>query len=249
MSLAALPSVLLIPPLNLFAAACLGGLGYRWRAGRILLGIGLGGLLLLSMPIVSGTLISVLEENLPTTPPQAAPPAAIVILSGDETDILLGGRLAEQVGALTLQRELAGVLLSRQTGLPILVTGGVVYPGDPPLAQLMTQSLQTAFGMQPKWIEDKSLDTWQNAAFSAKVLKDAGIGSVYLVTSAWHMKRALVAFRAAGLLATAAPTPLDAPPRPFLHNFLPHVSSWQESYYALHEWIGYGWYLGRAALS
>jgi uncharacterized SAM-binding protein YcdF (DUF218 family) len=248
MSLAALPSVLLIPPLNLFAAACAGALGHRRRAGRRLLAIGLGGMWLLSMPFVSGTLLSLLERNLPAVPAAGAAPAAIVILSGDETDIVLGGRLAEQVGALTLQRELAGVLLARQTSLPILVTGGEAHPGDPPLAQLMTQSLQTAFGVQPKWIEDKSLDTWQNAVLSARMLKDAGIGSIYLVTSAWHMRRALVAFRAAGLVATAAPTPLDAPPRAALHNFLPHVSSWQESYYALHEWIGYAWYLIRVRL-
>jgi uncharacterized SAM-binding protein YcdF (DUF218 family) len=248
MSLAALPSVVLIPPLNLFAAACAGALTRRHRLGRALLATGLTGLFLLSLPIVSGTLLSALEYDLPTAASAGQPPAAIVILSGDETDVLANGRLAEQVGALTLQRELTGVLLARRTGLPLLLTGGEANPGDPSLALLMTQSLQTAFAMQPKWTEAKSQDTWQNAAFSAQILKDAGVTSIYLVTSAWHMRRALIAFRVTGLAATAAPTPLDAPPRLFLHNFLPHVSSWQESYYALHEWIGCAWYALRAGI-
>jgi uncharacterized SAM-binding protein YcdF (DUF218 family) len=246
MSLAALPSLALIPPLNLLAAACAGALLHRRRIGLILLSVGLGGLVLVSLPIIAGTLLTSLESGLPMSPPASDPPQAIVILSGDETDIVVDGRPAERVGHLTLEREVAGVVLARRTNLPMLVTGGSPYPGDPTLAALMAESLQQDFGIAPKWTEPRSDDTWQNAQFSAAILRAAGIHSIYLVTHAWHERRSLIAFRAAGMTATAAPVPLDAPPRLFFHNLLPHVSGWQESYFALHEWIGIVWYSLRA---
>jgi uncharacterized SAM-binding protein YcdF (DUF218 family) len=246
MSLAALPSVVLIPPLNLLAAACAGAVLHRWRPGRLLLWLGLAGLVLLSLPLVAGSLLTGLETRLPLVPPAGDPPQAIVILSGDETDILRDGRPAERVGHLTLEREVAGAALARRTGLPVLVSGGSDDPRDPPLAALMAESMAQDFGVAPKWSETRSQDTWQNAQDSAVMLRAAGIHSVYLVTHAWHERRALIAFRAAGLVATAAPVPLDAPPRWYFHNLLPHVSGWQESYFAIHEWLGIAWYSLRA---
>jgi len=246
MSLAALPSLVLIPPLNLLAAACLGAVLHRRRVGRVLLAVGLSGLVLLSLPLVAGSLLTGLERGLPLVPPPGDPPQAIVILSADETDIVRDGQLAERVGHLTLEREVAGAALARRMQLPVLVTGGSDYPGDPPLAALMAESMAQDFGVVPKWTEVKSQDTWQNAQESAALLRAAGIHSVYVVTHAWHERRALIAFRAAGLVATAAPVPLDAPPRWYFHNLLPHVSGWQESYFAIHEWLGMAWYSLRA---
>jgi uncharacterized SAM-binding protein YcdF (DUF218 family) len=246
MSLAALPSLLLIPPLNCLAASCLGALLHRHRAGRILLALGLGGMVVFGLPMVAGILLCSLETGFSTTPPPKDPPGAIVILSGDETNIWVAGHEAQMVGHLTLEREVTGANLARRTGLPILVTGGVVFPGDPSLAALMSRSLKQDFGLLPTWTENRSSNTWENAKFSATILRAAGIRSVYVVTHAWHMRRAMMAFRAAGLIATAAPTPLDDPPHPAWHNLLPHISAWQESFWAMHEWIGCAWYALRA---
>jgi uncharacterized SAM-binding protein YcdF (DUF218 family) len=96
------------------------------------------------------------------------------------------------------------------------------------------------------WKEERSKDTWENAAFSAAMLRNAGIHSVYLVTHAWHMRRAIIAFRAAGLTVTAAPVAMDEPPHFGFHSLVPLVSSWQTSFYALHEWVGTAWYALRA---
>jgi uncharacterized SAM-binding protein YcdF (DUF218 family) len=246
MSISAVAAFLIIPPMNCLAAACLGAVLHRRRLGRVLLAVGLGGLIVLAMPLVSGTLLSGLERGISTTPPEGDKPAAIVILSGDEADILEGGRATTMVGHLTLERERAGALLARRTGLPVLVTGGVIEPGDPTLAAIMTQSLLQDFGVVATWKEEKSKDTWENAALSAAILRSAGIHSVYVVTHAWHMRRALIAFRAAGIVATAAPVALDEPPRVAWHNLVPRVSSWQASFYAMHEWIGIAWYELRA---
>ena len=132
--------------------------------------------------------------------------------------------------------------LQRRTGLPILVTGGVTQPGSPAVGLVMEESLKEDFRTPARWVESKSADTWQNARFSADILRREGITSVYVVTQAWHMRRAVLAFQGTGLVVTAAPTPLDEPLGPDLFDFLPRASGWQTGYYAAHEWIGDAWY-------
>jgi uncharacterized SAM-binding protein YcdF (DUF218 family) len=235
--------VLLVPPVNLVLAILVGLALLRVfpRLARWLIGVAALLMLVLAMPAVAGTMLCALEKNLPTTPPADKPPGAIVILGGDVRHV--GGATPGAIaGPLTLQRLAAGAALQRKTQLPILVTGGVVGDDPPPVGVVMRESLTRDFQVPVRWTEDRSLDTWENARDSAVILRAAGIGSVYLVTSSWHERRALLAFAATGITATPAPTPLDRPPTPLWSDFLPRVSSWVTSYYALHEWIGYAWY-------
>lgn len=233
----------LVPPENLALAILAGVL--LWRAyprfSRWLIGISALLLLLLGLPAVSGTMLWGLEQGLPLTPPADKPPGAIVILSAEliRTD---GAHPGATVGLLTLERLRAGAALERRTHLPILVSGGRPHRDVPPLAEVMRQSLIDDFQVPIRWTEDQSRDTWQNARDSAAILRANGIDSIYLVTHAWHERRALKAFRAAGLTVTAAPVLLDRRPTPIPDDFLPSAKSWLTSYYALHEWIGCLWY-------
>ena len=65
---------------------------------------------------------------------------------------------------------------------------------------------------------------------------------VYLVTSAFHMPRALASFRAKGLTVIPAPTGIAPPVKLHLGDFIPRASSLLASYLALHEWGGRLWY-------
>jgi uncharacterized SAM-binding protein YcdF (DUF218 family) len=231
-----------LPPVCFLYVAILGLLLARRhrRTGYTLACIGLACLTALALPVVGGPLIVSLELNLPVTPPPDAMPEAIVILGGDLS------RTAEAPfvlpGALTLDRLRAGAALRRRTGLPILVTGGIVQPDRPAVATVMANSLREDFQVPVSWVENASADTWENATFSADILKKQGIRSVYVVTQGWHMRRAILAFRHTGLIVTAAPTALDAPIDPVVSDFVPRASAWGWSYYALHEWIGCAWY-------
>ena len=106
----------------------------------------------------------------------------------------------------------------------------------------MVRSLQDDFGVPVRWEEDNSYDTWENAEYSARILHDAGISRIYLVTHFWHMRRAMIAFRHFGLEVTPAPV-RPSLPLPLSPLFLvPRVSAWDTSYLALHEWSGLLYY-------
>jgi uncharacterized SAM-binding protein YcdF (DUF218 family) len=234
--------VLLLPPVNLVFAILAGVLLLRVmpRLGRAMIIVAALLLLALAMPAVAGSLLCALERNLPLTPPADHPPGAIVILGAEVEHT--EGPPGLTVGRLTLERLRAGAALERRTHLPILVSGGLVGERGPPVAQLMRDSLVADFQVPVRWVEDRSRDTWQNARDSAAILHAAGIDSVYVVTNAWHERRAMMAFAGTGIIMTAAPTNLDLVPSPIIGDFVPRVTSWETSYFALHEWIGCLWY-------
>lgn len=235
MSLSALPTALVVPPINLLLPCVAGALMLRrWPwAARMLLATGLGGLLMLSLPVVAEVLLLPLEAPAPA-PAGADPPGAIVILSAEA--VRDGNGYAP--GPLTLERLRAGAALHRRTGLPILVSGGAVEGQATTLAAVMARSLQDDFGTPARWTEDRSQDTRENAVLSAPVLRAAGVRSAYLVTHAWHMPRSVLAFAGTGVEVTPAPVRLDRPADDRANGFVPRAGAWQTSYFALHEWIG-----------
>ena len=256
-----LTQALVEPPVNLLVLVLVGltlrgaGLGLGGRRGLLrrfgswLAGIAFLGLVVLSLPASAQLLLRALEHDLPLTPAEGEAPGAIVILSAEELRTVPGGIFAEpNIGPLTLQRLRAGAALHRRTGLPILVTGGVLRPGGPPIAAAMARVLAEEFGIRARWVEDRSATTWENATFSTPLLRADGIAAAYLVTHGWHMRRSLLAFGAAGYAVTAAPTHLTGPERPDLPSFVPNAHAWANNQRALHEWIGLAWYALKARL-
>jgi uncharacterized SAM-binding protein YcdF (DUF218 family) len=233
---------LVMPPTGFVVLILIGLLlGARRRLGRRLTWISLIALILFGMPVVSYSMLLALESGLPLTPPPDHPPQAIVVL-GAEVIRAHQEKLGIRPGLLTLDRLRTAAALHRRTGLPILVTGGTTQPDTPAVGLVMEQSLKDDFQAPPRWVESKSIDTWENARFSADILRAEGITSVYVVTHSWHMRRAVLAFQGTGLTVTAAPTSFDDPLGPDLDDFLPRASGWQTGYFAIHEWIGYAWY-------
>jgi uncharacterized SAM-binding protein YcdF (DUF218 family) len=234
---------LLLPPANLPILAVAGLIVRRWfrRLGDLMVTVGCVLLLLLSMPFFGGTLLVALEQHLTADTGPDDKPGAIVILSGDLARFA-GESPGFSPGRLTLERERAGALLFRRVQLPVLVSGGVLQHGDPPIAAVMEQSLRDDFQIPVRWMESHSHDTWENAKDSARILQANGITSVYLVTHAWHMRRAVHAFHHFGIRVVPAPVQIDRYPDFTLTYLLPQVAGWQITYYAVHEWLGYVYY-------
>ena len=94
---------------------------------------------------------------------------AIVILGG-------GGqrRYAPEYGGpaadpLLLERLAYGAYVAHQTGLPILVSGNGIE------ARAMRDTLVRNFGIEPRWVEDRAYDTFDNASNSAQLLRADGV--------------------------------------------------------------------------
>jgi len=209
---------------------------------RVLAGVALAGLVLLSLGPVGTALLAVLD--VPAGNAAGPAPGAIVVLGGDvqRTAGYQGTVPNATIGALSLERVQAGAALQRRTGLPLLMTGGIVETGATPVGELMARSARDDFGARVRWVEPLSRDTWENAAFSAPLLRAAGISRVFLVTHDWHMRRALVAFRHAGIEAVPMPTYADPGPRLSWTDLLPSAGNWMRSYFAVHEWVGLAYY-------
>lgn len=233
-------AMLLLPPLGpLLLIAC--GLWLARRRGGKGLGLAWLGVALtvvFSTPASTDLLLDRLEP-----PPRSAPglPAntqAIVILGGGQH------RNAPEYGGatvnrLTLERLRYGARLARNSGLPILVSGGAPS-GETPEASLMKAALEEDFRVAVKWTESTSRDTRENARFSAALLLSRGIRRIVLVTHAVHMPRAEAEFRAAGFEVTAAPTAWFGGPggQERILDFVPTPHGAFAGWLAAHEWLG-----------
>ena len=126
----------------------------------------------------------------------------------------------------------------------MLASGGAAIPeeGIPPLSSDMASALQNEFVTPVKWLESHSVNTAENAQYSAQILKNAGIQRILLVTDAMHMPRAMMMFRQQGIDAVAAPTMFFANEPPGLSDLIPGVEGLRRSNYAIYEWLGIVWY-------
>lgn len=228
---------LVLPPggLLLLALVGLALVRRRPRLGRALALAGVGGLLLLSMPIVAVTLLRALDDTPPLDVASARTAQAIVILGGGTRRNALeyGG---DTLGRLTLERVRYGARVAKLLDLPVLVTGGSVYGGTSE-ATLMRDALAEEFGVKVRWLEARSRTTHENARFTSRTLRAAGIDRVVLVAHSFDMPRAKAEFAAAGIAVVPAPTGL--PRREFdgLVDLLPSLSALQGSYYAIYEML------------
>jgi uncharacterized SAM-binding protein YcdF (DUF218 family) len=234
----------LLPPLSLLLAATLGLLLARSypRAGRVLLAGSLALLWLFSTPYFADTAMQLLEGPLQPVDTHAQPADAIVVLGGGTYFHAAEYGGADTVGTYTLVRLRYGAKLQRETGLPLLVTGGKPLGNDLSEAQQMKSVLEQEFNIPVRWTEDESDNTYENARYSYKLLQQAGIKRIYLVTHSWHMPRAVMAFRSAGFDVVPAATAFTSRYQLDLFSFIPDAGALHNSKNFLHEVIGMLWY-------
>ena len=108
----------------------------------------------------------------------------------------------------------------------------------------MRAAMQTDLGLDPRWTEADSRNTFENALNAKEILSALDIKRVYLVTHAWHMPRAVWAFTRAGLVTMPAPTGFTTRSNRErkLYGFLPSAKGLLLSSLALRERLGLAWY-------
>jgi uncharacterized SAM-binding protein YcdF (DUF218 family) len=209
-----------------------------FRLSRALTAIGAGALLIVCFLPVGVLLLRPLEERFPAPPPNAPPPYGIIILGGViNPDLSVAhGQTSLDEGAARLTE---AVILSRRfPEARIVFSGGSAYK----LSEAAeARDLLTALGVDASRIEieTRSRNTDQNARFTAALVKPNPAQSWWLVTSAWHMPRAMGLFRKAGFAVRAFPVDYHTfgDSRDFLPNREP-VRGLKLFEVAVHEWIG-----------
>ena len=184
----------------------------RQRLGKVLVTLGTGLLLLLSLPFISSGLLTPLERRYPALlhpetisweveKTETSPRWIVVLGGGHVSDPRLP--VNSQISGAALGRVVEGVRLYKAIpGSKLLLSGGAAF--DPvPEAEVMAQ-IAVLLGVKPQdiMLETDSLDTADEAEFIAKKI---GRGKIILVTSAAHMPRSMALFRKRGLQPIPAP--------------------------------------------
>lgn len=229
---------LILPPTSPLILAAIG-------VGRRKYMITLAALLLLylaAIPLVSQWLSQKLEVYPPLDPNRLPTAQAIVVLGATRYPEApeYGG---DTISSLGLERLRYAAWLKRRTGLPILASGGRPLGEKKAEAELMQEVLKE-FGTPATWLETESRNTFENARNSAAILKHQGIDTIFLVTSAFHLPRAVEAFKYQGLTVIPAGTRFtrQGPLESGLFAFLPNPAALCRTSLALHEFLGRLWY-------
>ncbi|MFW6315365.1 MAG: YdcF family protein, partial [Desulfohalobiaceae bacterium] len=211
------------------------------RLGLVLLVAGSCLFLLLSTPFLPEKLLQDLEQS---SPELLDPPEAnwILVLGGGargRQDLPPASRLGES----SLYRLAEGLRLAKSLPEARLVTSGGSYFAGPSSARIMASTAKS-WGLDPDRIviQDSPLNTAGEAKSMARRMQKQE--RLILVTSAFHMPRAMQLFQTQGLEPVPAPTRhLVDPQRPDKHigHQLPQSGYLEMARLALWEHLGLIW--------
>ena len=195
-----------------------------------------------SMPVVSNALRASLETPFPFRPATDFPNAeVIVVLGGGVQGTALGSRAMPHLGKGADREWFAADLYHAGKAPLLLLTSGQVMGEEiGPGADGMATFLR-ALGVPGGAIilEPLARNTLENGRFVQKQLAARGVERILLVTSAYHMRRALRVFERTKLHIVPAPTDHAVIRADFdIQQFLPGVGGLSDSTDAIKEYLG-----------
>jgi uncharacterized SAM-binding protein YcdF (DUF218 family) len=222
------------------------------RAGAWLMAASFVALAVLGLSPVGNTLLIPLEQRFPPWDATRGPPDGIIVLGGGISPDVSVARnevvLNEAAERLTVVAELA----RRYPNARILLSGGSgeLIPGasEAPFALRLIES----FGIARDRIllEDRSRNTIENAVYSKQLARPIPGERWLLVTSAYHLPRAIGVFRKVGF--AVEPYPVDwrtRGARDLLRPFGSVGDGLRRVDTAVREWVGLAvyWITGRSS--
>jgi len=240
-------SQLLLPPGGLILLLLLGFLFCKRLFGRLLVVFSLMMFWALSTEVVRDILTRPLEFQYAPLAVQIEKPEATAI-------VLLGGGVYEKapeygaqdaLQSYAMMRTIYAAKLAKQTGMAVYATGGRPLHTHQDAEGDVMRSWLIDFGVNEKHVfaEKFANNTWENARYIKSMLEKRGVKRIWLVTSAWHMPRAVRCFEMQGLTVIPAPTDYLTKQGTYdLRSYLPAGSAFHESVLALHEYLGFLFY-------
>jgi uncharacterized SAM-binding protein YcdF (DUF218 family) len=196
---------------------------------------------LLATPMVAGGMERLLASSY--RPLEGASEAAgaelVVVLTGGGVTLRVDDRSMDILSVPSAYRMLEAERLDDLLESPqFLLSGGPaggVPQGNPEAEAMKAELIERGIPEARIWIETTSPDTHQQAVLVGELLREKGILSFVLVTSAEHMRRALGAFRREGM----DPIPSAAVARREVGSsfgqVLPSADALDRSYHAVRE--------------
>jgi uncharacterized SAM-binding protein YcdF (DUF218 family) len=191
---------------------------------------------------LGNALILPLEERFPAWDASRGPPHGIVVLGGALSADVSAARgttaLDEAAERITVTAELA----RRYPDARIIYSGGsnaLIFDGGIEAAFAVRQLEDLGVARERVIAEGNSRNTLENAVFSRRVADPKPGERWLLVTSAYHMPRAIAAFRAAGFPVEAYPVdwrtrgPIDT-----VQPFNSVADGLRRTDTAVREWVG-----------
>ena len=175
-------------------------------------------------------------------------------ISSHDVYVVLGGGIhsnapnLEGEGSPTgdaLHRIVYAFRLYRIQPLPIIVSSGKAYQCQRPEAPVLKRYLfQMGVPEKDIYTDSKSRNTYENADDVKNLCAKMTCNKIILITSAFHMKRAVYAFKHAGL-TNIVPAPTDYKVNRTCYNFMdymPNIEALDNTYRAMHEYVGMLYY-------
>jgi uncharacterized SAM-binding protein YcdF (DUF218 family) len=235
-------------PISLLLFAALVGVllcfGRRARFGR---GLALTAILILlaaAILPVGVLLIAPLEDRFPVPPLDLPAPEGIIVLGGAINDPISQARQQTIFNEGGERLTEAVVLAKRYPQARVVYTSGSssFAAGATSTEALQARKLMSQMGIAPErvTIEDKSRNTDENARFTAAIVHPQPSQRWIVVTSAFHIPRAMGIFEKAGFHPIAYPVSFRTRGqwRDDLRLTFDPVRTLRTFEIAVHEWIG-----------
>jgi len=196
-------------------------------------------LLLLVLPI--GYWIVKPLEDVYKRPPWPAHVDGIVVLGGGMDSFVYETRKAPAEDIVEGRLVAAAELARRYPGARVVFSGGTEGPayGPPETEAARLAFAQLAIPENRITYEDRSRNTWENLAFSQRLVRPRADGVWLLATSASHLPRAMLIARKLHWRLIAWPTDYKtAPGSGEIVSALSLADNLQSLDTGLHEWLG-----------
>jgi uncharacterized SAM-binding protein YcdF (DUF218 family) len=199
-------------------------------------------LALFGLSPLGNALMLPLEERFPPWDASRGPPDGVIVLGGVIAEDVSAARGATALNESAERVTVAAELARRYPKLRIIFSGGtnaLIFDTEPEAGFAVRQLEALGVAHDRITAEEQSRNTIENAVFSRLIANPQPGERWLLLTSAFHMPRAMAAFRATGFAVEAHPVdwrttgPMDlARPYPSVSEGLRRTDV------AVREWIG-----------
>jgi uncharacterized SAM-binding protein YcdF (DUF218 family) len=235
----------LVQPGNILLLCLLAGvllfLLSRGRRGKLLVGLAAVGFALIAVVPIGPAMLLSLEQRFPRP---AALPAKMdgILVVGGAVEPALSQSFGETVFNSSVARVLAGIALARRYPEAKLALiggeGGFIPVGLPESRATLGFVVEQGIDPARVMLEERSRSTHENAVFAKEVIRPESGETWVLVTSAFHMPRAVASFAAVGWPVIPYPVDYKVDPRTGLRGNFSLLDGLDTGTLAGKEWAG-----------